>query len=52
MSSITAIRSSGLVIFFVILTLFFNNPIYSQTTVTQSEIMQIFTPGNPLYVIE
>ncbi len=52
MNTVKAIRRSGLVIFFVILTLFLNNPIYSQITVTQSEIMQIFTPGNPLYVIE
>jgi len=52
MSTVKVIRISGLVIFFVILTLFLNNPIYSQTTITQSEIMQIFTPGNPLYVIE
>ncbi len=52
MSTIKKNRSSGLIIFIVLFSLSSNSFIYSQTTITRSEIMQIFAPGNPLYVIE
>jgi len=32
--------------------LFFSKPLYTQITVSQSEFLEIFTPGLPLHVID
>ena len=35
----------------LLLNLLISIPLYSQISITQSEMMEIFIPGNPLYVI-
>jgi hypothetical protein len=45
-------KSAYLSSIFILLNLLIQIPIYSQISVSQSDVLQIFTPGNPIYVIE